>query len=83
MKLSIYLAIYLISFAYSWWWTRTAYSNKSRWSNLNPYISDVFYVVLPFVNTVYTIYSIFDSPYPKKERKPINYSKFFNLKNKK
>ncbi len=79
MTLTILIIIYILSFLRMYFWNRNAHSKGGIFEGLKPDKDDLFFTVVPFVNTCISIIATMDSA-TGKESKPIDLSKFFNIK---
>lgn len=74
---------YVIPLVSNWNWINIAYSKDGRWSPIDPNGSDMVIVLLPIVNLVACIMSIFVSPLRGVNRirvPKVNINRFFNIK---
>ena len=79
MTALILLTIYGLSVWGAYKFIQTAYSKGGVFSNLVPNITDFLMVILPFTSSALAF--IFISGNAKRESKPQDFSKFFNIKN--
>ena len=64
----IFFIIYTASVAGSWYATNWNYTN--RWKTFNPSAVELFFVFVPVLNTVFSIYFLINS---------VNTNNFFNI----
>lgn len=72
--------VYTFSFYIAWRFVHIAYSNVGRWSNIKPDSTDFGFTIIPFLNTIFALISIFHSPKRKIYTEKSNpYLKFFKI----
>lgn len=74
------IVIYLVSVAWLWNYVRICYSPKGVDRHLTPTMKDVVIVLCPVVNTIFSLFSLSESPYAKEYRCSVNW--FFLIKKK-
>ena len=84
MTLTILISIYILSFLRMYFWNRNAHSKGGVFQHSNPNPMDLFYTVVPLANTISAILCTAHSLTGKKQqirqKKPLDFSKFFNVK---
>jgi len=77
----ILIAVYIASAIILYRWVQKAFSKEGLYSIIEPDFIEILYVFFPVANTVFAIFSFFESPYKEKEYKtPKSYNKFFRIK---
>ena len=83
MILTILITIYILSFLRVYFWFKNAFSKDGVFDTLEPDNSSFIITILPLVNSLASIMVTSFSLTGKErytKRKPINLSKFFNVK---
>lgn len=72
------ITVYIVSAFLMWRYIRIAHSKGGRWENIKTGLEDLFAVFTPFINSIFIISFIFNSPIKKIKTKK-DYSKFFAI----
>lgn len=71
------IIIYIVSVYMMWRYIRIAHSKGGIWENVKTKASDLFMIFLPFSNTVFAFFNLFDPPRKRKTKR--NFNKFFAI----